>query len=193
MSFILYLSFPFFSLSALPLLSFLSQTRSHLSPPFLKHLIFLLSLSLIGWLWFLRSPMVVEDRGGASCCGGGSRRLGSINPPFFPFWALPLFVFQPNTSLKLIFASIKPKYLHFRLIFGGSCWTVDGGQGYGFVQVWFIIYGWWVVAMVWLCWADFLLICVWFIWQLWFDTGFGLANLGLMFDFCLMFDLCLIC
>ena len=93
----------------------------HLSPPFLRHLFFLLSLSLIGWIWFLRSPMVVEDRGGASYCSSGLRWLGSVNPPFFffPFKLSLSSFFQPNTSLKFIFTPIKPKYLHFRLIF---CW-----------------------------------------------------------------------
>ena len=59
----------------------------------------------------------------------------------------------------------KPKFLYFGLIFGG------GRLGFaGLISI------------------DLCLICL----LTWFDTRFGLANLGLMFGLCLIFDLCLI-
>ena len=82
--------------------------------------------------------------------------VGFVNPPFFLLWALPLFIFQPNTSSKFIFALIKPIFfiiiiLDWFLVVAGWSWVC-------------LINGLWVVAMAWLCWANFLLICVWYVW-----------------------------
>ena len=56
----------------------------------------------------------------------------------------------------------------------------------------FFILGWFLVVagLALLGWfsIDLCLICL----VTWFDTRFGLANLGLMFGLCLIFDLCLI-
>ena len=39
----------------------------------------------------------MDDRGGASCCDGGSRLLGSVNPPFFFPFELSLSSFFSQT------------------------------------------------------------------------------------------------
>ena len=96
------------------------------------------------WWWqiVMVLAMVAVDR-------GGWVRKSSI---FFLFWALPLFIFQPNTSSKFIFALIKPKFLYFGLVFGG------GRLGRGFV--WLMGCGLWL----WLGFAG--LIFYWFVFDM---------------------------
>ena len=155
---------------------------SHLSPPFLRHLFFLLSLSLIGWLWFLRSPMVVEDRGGASYCGGGLRWLGSVNPPFFFFLLSSpyLHFFSQTPHLNSFSHRLNQNIFIFGWFFAGICWTVSGGQGYRFVQVWFMGYGWWL-------WSGFArLIFYWFVFDLFGNFGLILDLVWLIWVWCLI-------